>query len=97
MTIFVGLAALAAVFLLLLAHWVLPPARYWIEGLAFVSAYLFGVIAAVYTGNVLINGTVMMTDIHHIFLNPLFLTAGAYLGVYAMYKIALAWWKLWRA
>lgn len=37
-----------------------------------------------------------MTDIHRIFLNPLFLLTGAYLGMFMLYKLALAWLKLWR-
>lgn len=37
----------------------------------------------------IMNGTVFMTEIHAILLNPIFLTAGSYLSVYVLARIGL--------
>lgn len=96
MAILIAISAFLAPLVLIVAAWAFPVLRFWIEGLALASAYVFGLLIAVYLAGVIEKGTVMMTDIHRIFLNPLFLTAGAYLGVYTLYKLAFGWLKLWQ-
>jgi len=49
---------------------------------AILSALIFGNIASISIHQIIENQTVFMTNIHALFLNPLFLLAGAYLGVY---------------
>ena len=57
--------------------------------LAVISAVMFGNIAASSIYQVIIDDTVFMTTIHKIFLNPLFLLTGAYLGVYILYGLLI--------
>ena len=57
--------------------------------LAVISAVMFGNIAASSIYQVIIDDTVFMTTIHKIFLNPLFLLTGAYLGVYMLYRLLI--------
>ncbi|GAB4073806.1 hypothetical protein GCM10028778_13090 [Barrientosiimonas marina] len=70
--------------------------KYW-GGLLFLfnlagllAAIIFVDIASLAIHDIIKNGTVMMTDIHAIFLNPWFLITGAYLGVYAIFWLLLA-------
>ena len=49
---------------------------------AILSALIFGNITSISIHQIIENQTVFMTNIHALFLNPLFLLAGAYLGVY---------------
>jgi len=56
---------------------------------AILSALIFGNIASISIHQIIENQTVFMTNIHALFLNPLFLLAGAYLGVYLLYTLAL--------
>ena len=49
---------------------------------AILSALIFGNIASISIHQIIENQTVFMTNIHALFLNPLFLLAWAYLGVY---------------
>lgn len=58
--------------------------------IAVVSALIFGNIAALSIYNVIANDTLFMTTIHSIFLNPLFILTGAYLGVYIVYMLVLS-------
>lgn len=53
--------------------------------LALISLLLFGNIASISIYKIIVENRVFMTDIHGIFLNPFFLSAGAYLGVYTLY------------
>ncbi|WP_337189736.1 transposase [Bacillus dakarensis] len=56
---------------------------------AILSALLFGNIASIALYNIIKDDTVFMTNIHGLFLNPLFLLTGAYLGVYLLYSLIL--------
>lgn len=56
---------------------------------AILSALVFGNISSVAIYEIIKDDTVFMTNIHGIFLNPLFLLTGAYLGIYFIYKIML--------
>jgi hypothetical protein len=60
--------------------------------LAILAALTFGNISAINIYEVLVNNTVFMTTIHSIFLKPLFLISGAYLGVYMVYL--MIFWTL---
>lgn len=57
------------------------------NAIAVVSALIFGDIAAISLYNVIVDGAVFMTTIHGIFLNPLFMMTGAYLGLYMIYLL----------
>jgi len=47
-----------------------------------VSAILFGYIAATSITQIILEDMVFMTTIHAVFLNPIFLLTGAYLGLF---------------
>lgn|SRR5690625_1946910 len=57
--------------------------------IALIAAVLFGNISAISVYQVIIDNTVFMTAIHAIFLNPLFLITGAYLGGYIIYRLII--------
>lgn len=59
------------------------------NGASILSAVVFGDIAAIAIYEILKDNTVFMTNIHAIFLNPLFLITGSYLGVYLLYRLML--------
>lgn len=52
-----------------------------------ISAVIFGNIAAISIYQIIIDDLVFMTTIHNVFLNPLFLITGAYLGLYIVYRL----------
>lgn len=54
-----------------------------------LSAVILGNISASAIYEILRDNTVFMTSIHAIFLNPLFLLTGAYLGLYLIYRLLL--------
>lgn len=54
-----------------------------------LSAVILGNISALAIYEILRDHTVFMTSIHAIFLNPLFLLTGAYLGLYLIYRLLL--------
>lgn len=56
---------------------------------AIMSALIFGNIASIAIHQIIEDGTVFMTNIHALFLNPFFLLTGAYLGLYLLYVIIL--------
>lgn len=57
--------------------------------LALTALLIFGNIASLSIYTILKDGTVFMTAIHGIFLNPFFLITGAYLGIYMLYRLLL--------
>ncbi|MEB1808927.1 MAG: transposase [Bacillaceae bacterium] len=57
------------------------------HSIALLAALTFGNIASFAIYTVLRDNTVFMTNIHALFLNPLFLVTGAYLGLYFIYVI----------
>ncbi|OAB39924.1 transposase [Paenibacillus macquariensis subsp. defensor] len=61
--------------------------RIYFNVVAVMSAVIFGEIAALAIYEILKDNTVFMTHIHAIFLNPLFLITGAYLGIYFLYRL----------
>ena len=56
---------------------------------ALLSALIFGNISSLAIHTIIKDETVFMTNIHALFLNPIFLITGAYLGVYLLYVIAV--------
>lgn len=54
---------------------------------AIVSMIVFGSIASVSIYEIINDKTVFMTNIHAVFLNPFFLIAGSYLGIYIIYQL----------
>lgn len=54
---------------------------------ALLSALVFGNIAAFAIYEIIKDQTVFMTNVHAVFLNPLFLITGIYLGVYVIYLL----------
>jgi len=54
-----------------------------------VAALIFGNITAFSVYKIISDHTVFMTKIHAVFLNPLFLASGAYLGVFFLYRLSL--------
>ncbi|QJD82974.1 transposase [Cohnella herbarum] len=57
--------------------------------LSLVSLLIFGNIAAMSIAGIIKDRIVFMTSIHGVFLNPVFLLSGAYLGVYFVYRVLL--------
>jgi len=60
--------------------------------LAVITMILFGSIASTSIYQIIVDKIVFMTTIHAIFLNPLFLVSGAYLGVFIIYRLMLLTW-----
>jgi hypothetical protein len=60
-----------------------------LDGIAVVAAFLFFVIAADAVMETLARNTVFMTEVHRVLENPAFLASGAYLGPYAIGRIAM--------
>ncbi|MEK4464188.1 MULTISPECIES: transposase [Paenibacillus] len=54
-----------------------------------LSTIIFGNISALAIYEILRDHAVFMTSIHAIFLNPMFLITGAYLGVYLIYRLMI--------
>jgi len=61
--------------------------RIYFNVVAVMSTVIFGEIAALAIYEILKDNTVFMTHIHAVFLNPLFLITGAYLGIYFLYRL----------
>ncbi|MGE7093189.1 transposase [Lysinibacillus sp. NPDC048646] len=51
-----------------------------------VASIIFGSIAATSIYQIIVDDAVFMTTIHAVFLNPLFLVVGAYMGVFMIYR-----------
>ncbi|SEG36999.1 hypothetical protein [Paenibacillus sp. UNC499MF] len=54
---------------------------------AYAALVLFSAIAGVTVTEILVNDTVFMTSVHKVFLNPLFLASGGWLGLYALQRL----------
>jgi hypothetical protein len=86
------LGSILAPLLLVILQKVQPKLRLLFNIVAILSALVFGNISSVAIYEIIKDDTVFMTNIHGIFLNPLFLLTGAYLGIYFIYRIVL--WTL---
>jgi len=56
---------------------------------AVISAIIFGNIASTSIFQIPIDNAVFMTAIHGVFLEPFFLIAGAYIGVFIVYRLLI--------
>lgn len=63
--------------------------RLFFNAAAILSVLVFGNISSLAIYGIIRDKTVFMTNIHGIFLNPLFLFTGSYLGVYFIYRMVL--------
>jgi len=63
--------------------------------LMILSTIIFGNIAALSIYQIIRDNTVFMTAIHGVFLNPLFLVTGIYIGLYTIYRLLLLSKKEW--
>jgi hypothetical protein len=66
------------------------------DGFAVLSAFVFGIIAAIAVYEILRDDTVFMTHIHGVFNNTWFLASGAYLGNYGLYKLIYMLVRQWK-
>ncbi|MEN1970496.1 transposase [Lentibacillus sp. N15] len=66
-----------------------PRLRFIYNLVSIVAVLVFGNIASLSIYQIIIDKTVFMTAIHAIFLNPFFLIAGSYIGVYILYRLLL--------
>lgn len=57
--------------------------------MALIALLVFGNLAALQVYEVIIEDAVYSFQIHSIFLNPLFMISGAYLGVYVIYLLLI--------
>ena len=76
--------ALSITFYLLALH---PKIRIVLHIFAYLALYVLGTIISITIYDVLIQNLVFMTSIHGILLNPFFLLAGAYIGIYTLYLL----------
>ncbi|MGM0903786.1 MAG: transposase [Bacillota bacterium] len=63
--------------------------RLFLNLLAIICVLLFGIIAALAIHEIIKDKTVFMTNIHGLFLNPVFLLTSAYIGVYILYRLVV--------
>jgi len=63
--------------------------RYLFHLAAIVTGLIFVNISATSVYKIIRDQSVFMTKIHAVFLNPFFLTTGAYLGVFLIYRLVL--------
>lgn len=57
--------------------------------IAIISVLVFGNIASLSIYQIIKDNTVLMTNIHAVFLNPFFLITGAYMGIYIIYLLLI--------
>lgn len=66
-----------------------PQSKLVLNLLALISALIFGILSALAIHEMIKDNTVFMTNIHGLFLNPVFLITGAYIGVYFLYRLII--------
>lgn len=54
-----------------------------------ISIIIFGSLASTSIYQIIIDDEVFMTTIHGLFLNPIFLVTGAYLGTFIIFRLML--------
>lgn len=57
--------------------------------IAVISTIIFGGIASTSIYQIIVDDAVFMTTIHAIFLNPVFLVTGTYLGLFIIYRLMI--------
>lgn len=55
---------------------------------AYVSFVVFSIIASLTVYDVIATHKVFMTTVHKVFLNPYFILAGSYIGLYILYVLS---------
>lgn len=63
--------------------------RFIFNCLALFAIVIFGDITSSYIYQIIIENAVFMTTIHAVFLNPIFLLTGAYLGLFMIYRLII--------
>ncbi|MDM5317307.1 transposase [Fictibacillus sp. b24] len=87
-------------FLIIIGSLIVPIGMFWLQYAwpksrsifnicALFAALTFGNLAAISIQQILHDNTVFMTNIHGVLLNPFFLLAGSYLGVYLFYRFMI--------
>jgi len=66
-----------------------PLLRFIYNLVSIIAVLVFGNIASLSIYKIIKDKTVFMTAIHAVFLNPLFLFAGSYIGIYVLYRLLL--------
>lgn len=93
MFILLVLGTVAAPAFMFVVRFLAPRASITFDSLGIAAMYGFGWCATRAVFDVLVEDTVMMTEVHKVLYNPVFLSCAAYLGVYALYT---GWWTLFR-
>ncbi|MFE4568546.1 hypothetical protein [Paenibacillus chitinolyticus] len=62
-------------------------AKFVLDAAAYAALVLLSGIAGITVGEILVNNTVFMTNVHKVFLNPVFLVSGGWLGLYALQRL----------
>ncbi|MFC5447365.1 transposase [Paenibacillus aestuarii] len=88
MSLFIVLLVIMVPMFMMAIAWLIPVWRAIFDGAAVICAYIFGSISALAIYQILRDDTVFMTNIHSVFQNMIFLTAGSYLGSYMIYLLA---------
>ncbi|MCZ8515985.1 hypothetical protein O9H85_27005 [Paenibacillus filicis] len=70
-----------------------PRSAFWFDTAALICLYAFGILCFAAVANTIIEGAESLTEIHNLFLSPVWLTSGGYLGVYVLYR---SWIDLFR-
>jgi hypothetical protein len=96
MSLLILFSALVTPLIMLTLVRIFPVCRLLIDGIAVLSAYTFGIIAAIAIYQILRDDTVFMTHIHGIFNNVAFLASGAYLGNYGLFKLIQTMMRQWK-
>ncbi|AHN22131.1 transposase [Lysinibacillus sphaericus] len=93
MKLFIILSSIVVPAIMLLLQYKSDRARLLWNVLAVLALIIFGSIASTSIYQIIKDGAVFMTTIHAVFLNPLFLVVGAYLGVFMIYRLMLLTWN----
>lgn len=87
MNIFITIVIIILPNLMLLLHSKNKKFRVLFHVIALLAMLLFFIIASLSVYQIIKDNTVLMTNIHLIFLNPLFLLSSFYLGIYTLYLL----------
>ncbi|MBH5317257.1 transposase [Paenibacillus sp. GSMTC-2017] len=68
-------------------------ARQLFDWVACLAIFIFSINAATAVLRTNLDGTVFMTEVHSVLMNPAFLISGAYLGIYGLARVALIAWR----
>lgn len=83
------LGSIAIPVLMILIRRILPKLHQVYNVIAIISILVFGNISSLAIHRIIKDQTVFMTNIHSLFLNPLFLLTGSYMGLYVIYRMVI--------